>query len=43
MSEPTYGWAVLDPDGNVVQSGDGIMLQASAMAGDGDDDFAEER
>ena len=42
MSEPESpdeqaeapGWRVLDPDGNVVDSGPGIVLQAASATGD---------
>jgi hypothetical protein len=33
-----YGWGVIDPDGNVVQSGPGITLQADSSADQGGDD-----
>ncbi len=32
------GWRVLDPDGNVVASGPGIILQAASMAGEEETD-----
>jgi hypothetical protein len=37
--DPSHGWRVLDPDGNIVASGPGpIELQAAASFGDADQD-----
>lgn len=33
-----YGWGVIDPDGRVVQSGDGITLAAASSSGPDDDE-----
>ena len=42
---PEVGWQVLDPDGNVVDSGPGMFLIAAGESGptpDGDADGTEE-
>lgn len=35
-TEDAPGWVVVDPDGNIVDSGPGIVLEMAAQAGDSD-------
>lgn len=38
---PEVGWRVLDPNGNVVDSGPGMFLIAAGESGPADDDETE--